>query len=279
MHLKLWDTAGTERFRSVSRSYYRGAAGALLVYDITSHSSFASLSTFLTDARALASPNLAVILVGNKLDLATEGGIEPLIDLDPPTTTTSSGTSNGAAKMPLLQAKDAGALHDPFSEDATAAGVTNQTGAIGGRGVSYPSEGRDVAAEEASRYGATAGIPLAVEVSALSGANVEDVFVRLARMILMKIELGEVDPDDPQSGIQYGDSGSGWGGGAMTPGSDGGSIKSGITLEDASVRMRGRNHKRQSRRNGRGWLGALREWEEVFHADNVVGRRRRAGCC
>ena len=52
--LQLWDTAGTERFRSVSRSYYRGAAGAILVYDITSAATFAALPPFLADARALA---------------------------------------------------------------------------------------------------------------------------------------------------------------------------------------------------------------------------------
>ncbi|TKY87137.1 hypothetical protein EX895_003814 [Sporisorium graminicola] len=66
--LQLWDTAGQERFRSVTRSYYRGAAGALLVYDITKRSTFEPLSRWLTDARALASPDLVVVLVGNKTD-------------------------------------------------------------------------------------------------------------------------------------------------------------------------------------------------------------------
>ncbi|KAI4236263.1 MAG: hypothetical protein L6R40_006201 [Gallowayella cf. fulva] len=56
--LQLWDTAGTERFRSLSRSYYRGAAGAILVYDLSSRDSFVALPTFLNDARALASSNL-----------------------------------------------------------------------------------------------------------------------------------------------------------------------------------------------------------------------------
>merc|ERR1712112_479411 len=49
--LQIWDTAVQERFRSVTRSYYRGAAGALLVYDITSRESFNCLTNWLTDAR------------------------------------------------------------------------------------------------------------------------------------------------------------------------------------------------------------------------------------
>lgn len=67
--LQIWDTAGQERFRSVTRSYYRGAAGALLVYDITSRDSFNALANWLRDARTLASPNIVILLVGNKKDL------------------------------------------------------------------------------------------------------------------------------------------------------------------------------------------------------------------
>uniref|UniRef100_A0A8C7RCC0 RAB4B, member RAS oncogene family n=1 Tax=Oncorhynchus mykiss TaxID=8022 RepID=A0A8C7RCC0_ONCMY len=67
--LQIWDTAGQERFRSVTRSYYRGAAGALLVYDITSRETYNALTDWLTDARTLASPNIVIILCGNKKDL------------------------------------------------------------------------------------------------------------------------------------------------------------------------------------------------------------------
>lgn len=74
--LQLWDTAGQERFRSVTRSYYRGAAGALLVYDITKRESFSNLSRWLADARALASPQLVVVLVGNKSDLEEDREVE-----------------------------------------------------------------------------------------------------------------------------------------------------------------------------------------------------------
>ncbi|XP_009879482.1 PREDICTED: ras-related protein Rab-4B-like, partial [Charadrius vociferus] len=55
--------------RSVTRSYYRGAAGALLVYDITSRETYNALTNWLTDARTLASPNIVIILCGNKKDL------------------------------------------------------------------------------------------------------------------------------------------------------------------------------------------------------------------
>jgi len=67
--LQCWDTAGTESFRSITRSYYRGAAGCLLVYDVTSRTSFANISGWLQDVRAHADPHLTCILVGNKIDL------------------------------------------------------------------------------------------------------------------------------------------------------------------------------------------------------------------
>ncbi|UZJ52150.1 hypothetical protein CBS101457_001470 [Exobasidium rhododendri] len=70
--LQLWDTAGQERFRSVTRSYYRGASACILVYDITKRSSFEPLGRWLADARALASPDLIVVVVGNKLDREEE---------------------------------------------------------------------------------------------------------------------------------------------------------------------------------------------------------------
>jgi small GTP-binding protein len=70
--LQIWDTAGQERFRSVTRSYYRGAMGCLLVYDITNRESYNHVPTWLQDARALATNDLVVILVGNKSDLQAD---------------------------------------------------------------------------------------------------------------------------------------------------------------------------------------------------------------
>ncbi|OWO98378.1 hypothetical protein B2J93_201 [Marssonina coronariae] len=241
--LQLWDTAGTERFRSVSRSYYRGAAGALLVYDLTSHSTFTALPSFVNDARALASPNLTLLLAGNKADLADMG---TLIDTGPVSTSDGSRTSQFAP----------GSLGGGSN---AAMGLGTQLTA------STAPNGREVSAEEASTWASKNNIPVSVEVSALSGDNVDEVFNRLARMILTKIELGEIDPDDPTSGIQYGDGG--WPGDG-----DGASVKSGMTEDGARRRRRAR----------KGWglgLGGgtgMREWEEVF---TLSGRGRRSGGC
>lgn len=67
--LQVWDTAGQETFRSVARSYYRGAAGALLVYDVTRRSTFQHLESWLREARESGSPDMVVMLVGNKVPL------------------------------------------------------------------------------------------------------------------------------------------------------------------------------------------------------------------
>ncbi|KAK6157111.1 hypothetical protein DH2020_011359 [Rehmannia glutinosa] len=70
MKLQIWDTAGQESFRSITRSYYRGAAGALLVYDITRRETFNHLASWLEDARQHANANMTIMLIGNKCDLA-----------------------------------------------------------------------------------------------------------------------------------------------------------------------------------------------------------------
>jgi Ras-related protein Rab-2A len=67
--LQIWDTAGQESFRSITRSYYRGAAGALLVYDITRRDTFKHLSRWLDEARQHSQSNMVIMLIGNKSDL------------------------------------------------------------------------------------------------------------------------------------------------------------------------------------------------------------------
>lgn len=238
----------------MSRSYYRGAAGAVLVYDLASHASFNALPTFLNDARALASPNLTLLLAGNKLDLTSES------------LPNASASTNGASGR-----------QSTYSDDSIGAGARlGSSDSSKGYGLgpqltaTVAADGREVTAEEASRWASRSAIPVSVEVSAFTGVGVDEIFARLAGMILTKIELGEIDPDDPMSGIQYGDSG-GW--------EDGGSVRSaGTTIEEGGLGRRRRKERGRAAAGIGAWGGGMREWEAVFRLDGTGGRRR-GGCC
>ena len=73
--LQIWDTAGSESFRSITRSYYRGAVAALLVYDITNKDSFINLSRWIAEARAHGNKDITLALVGNKNDLEDQRAV------------------------------------------------------------------------------------------------------------------------------------------------------------------------------------------------------------
>ncbi|KAI1075254.1 ras-domain-containing protein [Whalleya microplaca] len=72
--LNIFDTAGQERFRTLSTSYYRGAHGVIIVYDISSRKSFLSMEKWIDEARSNASPDAVIYLVGSKLDKVAAGG-------------------------------------------------------------------------------------------------------------------------------------------------------------------------------------------------------------
>ena len=118
--LQIWDTAGQERYRAVTRSYYRGAVGALIVYDITQRESFDRIVNWVADARTLAREDTAILLVGNKSDLKDK---------------------------------------------------------------------RQISFLEASRFAQEHNL-LFLECSALSGENVDEAFLKLARTILQKVDDG-----------------------------------------------------------------------------------------
>ena len=67
--MKIWDTAGQERFKNIIASYYRGAHGILLLYDVTDKDSFKNLSNWLIEIEKNASKNVLKVLIGNKCDL------------------------------------------------------------------------------------------------------------------------------------------------------------------------------------------------------------------
>lgn len=67
---QIWDTAGQERFHAIAPAYYRGAVGALLVYDISNSKSFDSVAQWLEKLKTHADSQIVMMLVGNKVDLA-----------------------------------------------------------------------------------------------------------------------------------------------------------------------------------------------------------------
>ena len=70
--VQIWDTAGQESFRSITRSYYRGSICALLCYDITRRQTFDNLVRWLNDMRDNAYSKMIILLIGNKSDLKFE---------------------------------------------------------------------------------------------------------------------------------------------------------------------------------------------------------------
>jgi small GTP-binding protein len=67
--LQIWDTAGQETFKAVTRSYYRDTIGCLMVYDIAKRESFASIVSWMAELKKYCDPQAIIALVGNKTDL------------------------------------------------------------------------------------------------------------------------------------------------------------------------------------------------------------------
>ena len=75
-HLQLWDTAGSERFRSITKGYFSNSACAIIVYDITNEKSFDSIKEWVNECKLYTNKNIHLVLVGNKNDLKEQRKIE-----------------------------------------------------------------------------------------------------------------------------------------------------------------------------------------------------------
>lgn len=73
---EIWDTAGQERYRSLAPMYYRGAAAAVVVYDITSLDSFEGAKRWVSELKALQSSDIVICLTGNKVDMDSRRAVE-----------------------------------------------------------------------------------------------------------------------------------------------------------------------------------------------------------
>lgn len=70
LKLQIWDTAGQESFRSITKIFYRGAHAAILAYSVGMRSSFESLNEWLKEIRNSCSPDVLLFLIGNKSDIS-----------------------------------------------------------------------------------------------------------------------------------------------------------------------------------------------------------------
>uniref|UniRef100_A0AAQ4NXB0 Ras-related protein Rab-14 n=1 Tax=Gasterosteus aculeatus aculeatus TaxID=481459 RepID=A0AAQ4NXB0_GASAC len=163
--LQIWDTAGQERFRAVTRSYYRGAAGALMVYDITRRSTYNHLSSWLTDARNLTNPNTVIILIGNKADLEAQRDV------------TYEEAKQFAEENGLL-----------FLE------ASAKTGPLSGT--------LEVSVGYCGTASETCSVSH-VLVPLLRGENVEEAFLEAAKRIYQNIQDGSLDLNAAESGVQH----------------------------------------------------------------------------
>ena len=78
--LSIWDIGGQQRFEFIRSTFYKGAAGALLVFDLTREQTYTETRKWLTEIRQFAGENIPFVLIGNKADLIEDVGL--VIDRD-----------------------------------------------------------------------------------------------------------------------------------------------------------------------------------------------------
>ncbi|BEJ02786.1 hypothetical protein CcaverHIS631_0705810 [Cutaneotrichosporon cavernicola] len=187
--VQCWDTAGTESFRSITRSYFRGAAGALLVYDVTRRETFEHATSWLDDLRTHADDNVSVILVANKTDLcATEPTVVPQIQFGEAVYVMPEGAPKQAEGAP----KQSEGAPKQSETDAQAESVER---------ILLP---RAISTLEGALFAKQHNL-LYVETSAKEGWGVVDAFEQTARQILERVERGEFERRKP-AGVNLADS-------------------------------------------------------------------------
>ena len=70
--VQLWDTAGQDKFRAITRNYYKGASGIILIFDVTNTKSFENIKKWINEIKEEISENVSIVLIGNKIDNVKE---------------------------------------------------------------------------------------------------------------------------------------------------------------------------------------------------------------
>ena len=66
--VQIWDTAGQDKFRAITRNYYKGASGIILIFDVTNIKSFENIKKWINEIKEEISENVSIVLIGNKID-------------------------------------------------------------------------------------------------------------------------------------------------------------------------------------------------------------------
>jgi Ras-related protein Rab-5C len=151
---EIWDTAGQERFASLAPMYYRNAQAALVVYDLTKPSSLVKAKHWVAELQRQASPGIVIALVGNKLDLTSDGTGDSGV----------AGDADTGAPGPDAAGDDEAGNNDNEEQDDTT------------------SDARKISTREASSYAEEESL-LFFETSAKTGYNVGEVFTAIANAI------------------------------------------------------------------------------------------------
>lgn len=174
---EIWDTAGQERFHSLAPMYYRNAAAAVVVYDITKASSLEKAKAWVNELQRQANPNIVIALVGNKLDLITDSATSPTSPFisNPNGEGENSTEAETAGEEGTEEAKETPAVATPTSAGASL---------------------RQVSSEEAAAYAKEAGGLLFFEASAKTGKGVQELFTEIAK----NLPMDSMQPKTPTSG-------------------------------------------------------------------------------
>ncbi len=146
---QIWDTAGQDRFKSISQAFYRGSVAALVVFDLTSQKSFESLATWMSEIERYADKDIVLMLVGNKSDLARRRVVDfgkaiefaRLYDMDYIETSALDTTNVEAVFLKII--RDVYMFNSDKKEVASAAGLAEGNISLGVDGSGGVSSNRD----------------------------------------------------------------------------------------------------------------------------------------
>ena len=76
VRIQIWDTAGQETYRSITRTYYKSSTCAFIIYDITDRKSFSNITSWLNECKEMCYKDILICLVGNKTDLEEKRAVQ-----------------------------------------------------------------------------------------------------------------------------------------------------------------------------------------------------------